>query len=381
MPSRICARRGDWEPRRSGVEEERPTKVMAPGHTTRARIVRRAVNWYPPRVRSSHPRPPTTEGNEKVPLRALARGTSTFLAVGLLANPALSQSIEGFAANQVNLPSRTSAFALLEAAQPMETAFSSGARLSFLDNPMSFSLAAPSPTPTDVDVVGALLLAEVGASLRVISAFELGVALPAHLYQSGNGSTAVTGSDNFHRTVLGEARLNVAYGWKFGDFAARPFVIVHLPTGSPSSWSGESSVHAELGSAISFDRDGWELAFDGRAHLRTTHTAGYFRYGSLLRLAIGVRYQFATQQSIGLEAYFSPLLTEQAGPPLGMSTRPLPAEVLANYRLSIEGWSLLVGIGAGLPLSKTSSQAGDASSALAPTTPALRALLDARYDF
>lgn len=294
---------------------------------------------------------------------------------------ALAQTTEGFASNQLAAPSRPTPFQSLEPATKMSEKYSIGVRSSYLNAPLSFALAAPSATQTVVPVVSHLWLIEGTFAVRPLDGLDLGLVVPWNAIQTGNGMSAVTGSESsLPITAIGDPRLSVGYGLENDSLALRGFGLISLPLGSPDAFSGEGRVHGDLGVAISYLGNRFEVSLDVRGQLRAPRTLGLYHLGSGLRVAVGASYRPTPLVALSVEAYVAPSFESQPDPLYGSPAAPLPAEVLIGSQFSLDRYILGLGLGAGLPVGHRSS-VSDGGAALAPTVPALRVILDLRYQF
>lgn len=292
-----------------------------------------------------------------------------------------AQSTEGFASNQLSAPSRPSSFLGLEPATKMTESYSVGVRASYLNAPLTFALAAPSETQTAVPIVSHLWLMEGTFAIRPLDGLDLGLVVPWNTIQTGNGMGAVTGSEGLLPvTAFGDPRLSVGYALENDSLALRGFGLLSVPLGSPESLSGEGNVHGDVGVAFSYLGSDFELSLDVRGQLRAPRTLGLYRLGSGLRVAIGASYRPTPLVSLSLEGYAAPTFETQPEPLYGTPASPLPAEILVGSQFSLDRYVIGLGAGAGLPVGRRSS-VSDGGSALAPTVPAFRLVLELRYQF
>jgi hypothetical protein len=285
-----------------------------------------------------------------------------------------------FSANQFHEPSRSDGWLGLEPMRAMRENFQSGGRISYLYAPLSIRLGAPSETPTRSPVVSDLLLVEVGAAARVAKVLDVGLVVPWHAFQAGEGVSGVSGGPDLTPTALGDARLTVGYSLEFEEWGFRPFLTGHLPTGDAANFAGEGAFHGEVGVVFGRATPDSEVALEFRGLLRQPRTLSLVTLGSQLRISLGGRFRLNSLSWLGIEAFVAPILDSQ---PTANGLTPalvLPSEVLGTFSLELDRWLIGVGLGAGLPLSHGSS-VGAQGSFVAPATPGLRSLIDARYQF
>jgi hypothetical protein len=317
---------------------------------------------------------------ELIPQRSVRSWTFASL-VMLWGGRALAESPPYFSANQYGAPSRSDGWLGLEPTQVMREDFQSGGRISYLYSPLSIRLGAPSETPTRSHVVSDLLLVEAGMAARVVGGLDVGLVLPWHAFQAGQGLSGIGSGPPLAATALGDTRLTLGYSLEFEEWGLRPFLTGHVPTGDSANFAGEGAFHGELGVVLGRSTPEFEVALDVRAHLRESRTLGLVRLSNQLRISLGGRFRLNSLSWLGLEAYVAPSLESQPAPEGGSPALVLPSEVLATASFELDRWLIGLGLGVGLPLSHTSSITGEQGGFLAPTTPNLRTLLDARYQF
>jgi hypothetical protein len=269
----------------------------------------------------------------------------------------------------------------LEPSHAMQERLQTSARVSYLLAPLNVKLGAPSETPTRGAIVSDLLLAEAAVSAHVAGGLDLGATLVWHAYQAGSGLSGVSGGGDLAPTAFGDARLSAGYSIEFEDWALRPFAIAHLPTGDATNFAGEGSFHGELGVALGYSTPEYELGFDLRGHFREPKTLGLLLWGQQLRVALGGRFRLSPLFWLGVEGYVAPLLDSQPAPEDGQAAFYLPSELLVQGAFELDRWLVTLGVGTGLPFGHLSSIGETAGGQVAPATPALRSLLDLRYQF
>jgi len=297
----------------------------------------------------------------------------------LWAHPAFADGPAYFSANQFDLPARGEGLLGLEPSRALQDRLQTSGRVSYLLAPLNVKLGAPSDTPTRGAIVSDLFLVEAGAAVRVLRGLDVGAVLVWHAFQAGSGLSGVSSGAALAPTAFGDARLSLGYGFDFTNWSLRPFAIAHLPTGDATNFAGEGSFHAELGAALGHFSSDYELSLDVRGHFREPKTLGLFTLGQQLRVALGGRFRLGPLFWLGVEGYVAPILDSQPAPEDGQAASYIPSELLAHGSLEVDRWLITLGLGVGLPLGHLSSVNQDAGGQVAPSTPAMRSLLEVRY--
>lgn len=302
---------------------------------------------------------------------------SGFLALFFWNGNANAQAISGIDLNQLPAPLLPSAFAALEPAQGMGSAFLAWSlRFTSLTRPLALRFPSPDPKGTDAVLVDQVFLSEFSAAVALPAGWDVGFGLGAHLYQSGQGNAAAVSEGNSIRPFGGRDP-RVAVGWTSGreSLHVRPYLEVTLPLGNPDALAGERSPRGELGAALSLGSDvlEWssELSFLLRERVELSSTS----WGHQVHFGTGVCVLITDHLQAATEIHLSPVLAKQSSRGSVAGGFLLPAEWITSVGYDFGGVTLRGGGGLGLPLSTTSSLHSKGRLVRAPTTPLLRTFL------
>ena len=259
--------------------------------------------------------------------------------------------------------------------------------------PIVLLVPSSRPSGTEVAAVDHLTNATFLFSYGLSDRIEATLALPATLYRTGTGISAITGQSTteLSRSALRDIRVGSAFALlpTPSSVAPRPFSLATrleftLPTGEESSFSGDRTVVAMPSVAAEFRRSGLVLGGELGARLRGTSDLAGTRVGSQIAFAFGMGGEILDGQKLGvlLEAIALPTLVAQHElSPLGSNeqrrvtgNRPLlmPTEWLASVRTgALMSGDLSLSLGAGGSLGLTGE-----SGMLSPS---LRVILAVRY--
>lgn len=277
-------------------------------------------------------------------------------------------------------------FASLEDAQvQLEPGkLSLGVGLGYAKRPLSLTAASPDPLGRQVPLVDEIWQTTLLVSVGLPQNLQLGFGLPLRVAQDGGGIDAVTSrrGSPLADTAVVDPRIALGWGAFDGVVAGRARLELTLPLGDERSFAGAPALTAAPSFLVSADvGDGWHLAAEAGARFGETVRLGDVRFGSQLRFALGVRYEFFEGVSLGVEAWAHPSLLEQPETAFGKA-RHLPAEWMASVGLPFgERFWLQAGAGSGLPLSSqgtrpdTDPGSAERESMVGATATAWRALV------
>lgn len=252
-------------------------------------------------------------------------------------------------------------------------------RTSGLRRPLTLRLPSASPEGTSVGLVDGVFLSELSANVGVGKGWDMGVGFGAQLTRIEGSSDSV---ESMRSVGLRGRDPRIGAGWAIAQdaWSFRPFAQVHLPLGDDDSFSGEPTARLLVGASGEFDgtflRWSFQSAYLHRPFMRISSTT----WGPQLLVGTGVFLPLIDTLEIGTQIIISPVLAPQRG----MSGRPggrmIPAEALGSVRYSIGSFTGGLGVGVGLPLSRTSTVHVDRQSVRGPTTPVYRGFFDLTYE-
>lgn len=253
--------------------------------------------------------------------------------------------------------------------------------------PVVLVTAAPHPDGQEIEVVEMTSTLTVGARYGLGRNVDLDAVLPFVPYQTGAGTESVTSQagSSLAPVAVRDPRVGFA-ATLFGRSPDAPLSLgTHLQLSLPLGGS-----HAMAGSAAPTVSPGFtgelllgpvDAALDVGLRLAPAVSFGTVPEGSRATVALGVSMQLLSRPvlALGVEGVLRPsLVSKPAGAP--SDALDLPAEWLASVRFEpSEAWSLLLGAGSGLPLSRATTPGAASESVLAVTSPAFRGLVTARY--
>jgi OmpA-OmpF porin, OOP family len=256
--------------------------------------------------------------------------------------------------------------------------------------PIVLLVPSSRPSGTEVAAVDHLWNATFLFSYGITERIEATLALPATLYRTGTGISALTHqtSTDLSRSALRDVRAGTSFAL-LPTSPLRPFSLATrlafaFPTGDKASFSGESGVVALPSFAAEYRQAGLVLGAELGARLRRANDLAGTRVGSQLVFALGMGGEILQGNKLGvlLEAVLLPTFAEQhelsavsatEGRIVTDNRRALmPMEWLASVRtgeLMSGDMSLSVGAGGSLGLTGESGI----------TSPSFRVVFALRY--
>lgn len=269
---------------------------------------------------------------------------------------------------------------MFESARHLEpSAFRWALRTSGLQKPLALRLPSPAPQGTSAGLVEGALLSELSASVGLGSGFDAGFGFGMHLRQSTANDA---GADTLHvKSFRGrDPRLGIGWGKTWNMWSLRPFAQVHLPLGDSEGFAGEQSARANLGIAQLLDVAALSWSSQISFLYRETQSISSTNWGPQLFLGTGVLLPVYGPLDFSLQLAVSPVLSRQEGRSGARGARLIPAELISSFRYKGDPFSVGLGAGFGLPLSRTSRVHAQQEAVLGPTTPVYRAFIDLTYE-
>lgn len=294
---------------------------------------------------------------------------------------AQAQQFGGIDANALPAAPTPGTFQTLSPTRALEPGkASAGLRSTLLLQPLGGTLPSPSPAGTGTNILSISFVQEVLAGVGLAPGLDIGVALPFHLFQDGQGLVAIGVGERPRTAALGDPRITVGYALPI-ELPVRAYGSVFLPLGDWASFAGEANTRGELGLALEPSWGKLHLGVDAAFRLRETTEIAQTRWGSQLRLGLACGYQVTEPALLFAELSLAPTLLEQPSGTAGQPGYLLPAEVLAGVAFTLQKWRLAGALGTGLPLSPSSAETPTPDLRRGPTSPLLRLGLEARIAF
>jgi outer membrane protein OmpA-like peptidoglycan-associated protein len=260
-----------------------------------------------------------------------------------------------------------------------------GLVLSYLSRPIGLAVSSPSRAGTTIHAIDNAVDASFLGSLGISDRFELTLAAPVTLYQSGAGLGAVTGTkDELVRSTVRDFRFGGAFAIvkrsRVGELHG-PALTLRLdfaaPTSSPGAFAGAATMTAAP--SLTFDQrfGKLDLAAQAGARIRGESRLANVGIGSQIYYSLGASYAVIPDGvlSVSGEAFALLTLAKQApgglGSAAGTSQTLVPAEWIASVTTTpffAGDLGFTLGGGGPIPL-----------SAEAVTTPRFRFDLGLRY--
>jgi OOP family OmpA-OmpF porin len=286
---------------------------------------------------------------------------------------------------------RTRFASIAPATLPAPGALASVFLLSYLSRPVQLNAPSPDPDGRDIRVVDKALNLSLGFAYAVDEDWELTLASPVTLWQSGAGAEGVTsqsapplGRAAVHDPRLGAGmRLPLPPKLARAGLSAKGRFEVGLPLGDDDRYVGSGGLtlapSLALGASLGRVHLGGELG----ARLRRAVPFATARVGSELLSSFGVAVDIVAPErlTLGAEAFVLPTLVEQPGSSHVSDGILAPAEWLFTVRsvpFSDPGFAVALSGGTGIPLS-SETRDGSAERYAGVTTPRFRAALSLRY--
>jgi outer membrane protein OmpA-like peptidoglycan-associated protein len=219
-----------------------------------------------------------------------------------------------------------------------------GLVLSYLSRPIAFNVSSPSAAGTKIYALDSAVDATFLGSLGVSDRFELTLAAPITLYQSGTGLAAVTGTkDELVRSAVRDFRFGGAYALlkrpRTGVLAG-PALTLRIefaaPTATPGVFAGAATMTAAP--SLTFDQRFGRLGLAAQvgARIRGESKIANAVVGTQIYSSLGASYEVIPGGllSVSGEAFALLTLAKQGPDKLGVapgSNQPLvPAEWIAS---------------------------------------------------
>jgi hypothetical protein len=258
---------------------------------------------------------------------------------------------------------------------------------SFVLRPLTLQATSPDPEGRELPVVDHELGFTLGVAIGIGHDFELSAVLPMTLLRGGTGLSGVTAQDatELDNTAVYDPSFGLAYTpWvstRDAPLGLKARFDVSLPMGDEDVFAGYAglgflpAVDAELALGRFFI--GAELG----ARLGEAVDFATSREGSWVSASLGFGFEILDRERLALllEGTLRQRWSDPEVSPGTASTSGPAAEWLASLRSADGPYSVLLGAGTGLPLASEERATGDEKSVLAPTAPALRALLRLSY--
>jgi outer membrane protein OmpA-like peptidoglycan-associated protein len=271
--------------------------------------------------------------------------------------------------------------------------FSFGLVTTWLRKPVVLRAASPNPSGTEVSAVDHLVDANFLWAFGVTDRLELGLAMPAALYQNGTGLSGYKSSRStgLPQTAVRDFRFGIAYA-----LLPRPRAFpnnglglavrfeMSAPVGDRESFAGDSSAvwYPSLSGEYRAGRlfAGAQLG----ARLRATTQLAGTRVGHQLFSAVGAGMDVLPDEklSVGLEAFALPSLVSQQT----LTRDPVTAELVAqdsSHKLVPAEWMATVrsapAAGGDMTLSVSGGSSIPLTDPSSMTSPAWRFVLGLRY--
>jgi hypothetical protein len=295
------------------------------------------------------------------------------------------------------LPPRPSQFVSIPTAtRPTLRSVFLGAGLSHAQQPILLTAASPDPEGREIRVVGRSLTLTLLGALPLGEQWDVGLALPAAVSQSGTGVEGVTDQQDSHLAshALRDPRLSVGFAWfAHPDHArrtvdARTLLRLSLPLGNESALAGERSLVFAPALVLSVDHDRFFAGSLLGPRLRQPVELAGARLGTQLEVSVGAGLHLLPRQSlsVGVETWMLPVLVSQERT-VADGTRVedaslVPAEWMLSLRAAppcLPGLSLQLGGGTGIPLSSERRTGEDTEHFAGVTTPSYRLVATVRH--
>lgn len=285
-------------------------------------------------------------------------------------------------ADPVWFPTGATRFVTIPASHTIEPGrYGIGFGLTYFDDPVVFGADSPDPEGRKIravdDALDASLLFGAGLTDRV----EIGAALPFRLLQHGAGVEGVTSQEGAPITtsaardarVGGSVALFPRARAPGGIWGAKAGLELTLPLGNEEAFAGDRSLVAAPSISADLDVGRFFAAAVIGARLRKPTTVAGATLGSQIVASLGAGVDVLPRERLSLaaEAWTLPTLASQDRDlPNGGRVKDatlLPAEWMASIRSSPFGegdFTLLLGAGAAIPLSKETRVAPDGTETL-----------------
>ena len=238
-------------------------------------------------------------------------------------------------------------------------------------------VAGPNAEGTQSHIIAGTFAAEFAFSKVWSNGLDAGLNLGAHVYQFGEGDTPISGYESDLPSFGAmDPLVEAGYTWRHDSFSLRPFFSVYIPLGTAEAFAGEKKTRLE-GGLSTFHRVSFiEWTTEASLLYRSVIEHSTTRLGPQAKLAVAARAVFATHFSAGPEFMMRPFLNAQHQQ---KPTVLLPTEALLNLGYRNRFISIHFAYGAGLPLSRISTDVAKTGLFRAPGTPLQRFLIDVEF--
>ncbi|GEM_PF-2812616 len=266
-----------------------------------------------------------------------------------------------------------------------------GAAIGWLERPVVLALPSPDPTGRELRVVDRIVSLTLLESVALGSRATFDGAIPLTLAQQGAGMESVTSlAPAPAPRVLRDPRAGFTLGLarrqaRVETALAARYVVV-LPLGDERTLGGERGLVGAPSLAVEGRGDHFFAGAEAGVRLRMAVQVGDTRLGTSLVGAAGVGWDPLRERRLTLtaEAVAAPVLVRQPAVPERLSGRwVVPAEWLVavgSQALGRRSPAVMLGVGAGIPLSSAPPGFDATGPRSAVTTPRLRAVFTVRQE-
>jgi hypothetical protein len=272
-----------------------------------------------------------------------------------------------------------------------ESKLAFAAATTYLDRPILLNVPSPDPMGRDIPVVSSALNLDLSWVYSPRAGFELTLATPIGLHQSGSGAEGVTSQSAppLARTTVHDLRLGAGMSLpipksmeRAAGLAAKARLELSLPTGDEDAYASAGSPVAAPSLSLGVHRGALFAGAEVGARLRRSVPFASANVGSALLTSLGVGADLLSERwlALGLEAL---MLQSLAAQPEDDRTRDrvlVAAEWLGwvGSSLGDPALALSLGGGTGIPLA-SEVRDGTMEHFAGVTTPRFRFTLALRY--
>lgn len=254
--------------------------------------------------------------------------------------------------------------------------------------PLRLTVPNSSPGGRDVELVKRASGEETVLAVGLGRGLELGLALPIILRQRGAGSEGLTSQNGgpLEPSAERDPRVSLSGGLAFGALRLKPRLTVTLPFGDVHGYASSGAFGFAPALPAAFRQGRFEHALELGLRLRQSVELGSLRLGSELSIAAGSSFELVSERRLLLcaELLLLPSLVDnqsERAKAFGVDSSLVTAEYVLSLRSQPStdaAWTVALGAGSGLALSRQSSTGG-AERFTAPGSPGLRVLVEVRY--
>ncbi|MFZ5894165.1 MAG: hypothetical protein ACOY0T_24100 [Myxococcota bacterium] len=254
--------------------------------------------------------------------------------------------------------------------------------------PLRLNVASSNATGRDISLVSRAVQQDTVLAIGLGKQLELGLGVPLVLHQTGAGSEGLTSQRGAPLDPNGarDPRVSLAFSVATGPVKWKPRVTLALPLGDAEAYASAGRVIVAPAVPVVFRSGRFEQALELGLRLTSSIELASVRMGSQASIGVGTSFEILEKQLllVGAEAWLLPSLIDNQSArarAFDVTTNLLSAEYLFSLRskpLAGEPWSVALGAGSSLALSRESSSAGP-EYFVAPPGPSLRMLAEVRY--